>query len=75
MPFFCCVFVDKSGHTAFPADITADNLETAKRMRLSYLKTPHRAASRHPMPRPRAMGAEVWPLQSYRFRCGAGASG
>ncbi len=36
MPFFRCVFVDKSDHTAFPADITADNLETAKRH--AYLK-------------------------------------
>jgi hypothetical protein len=41
MPFFRCVFVDEFGHTVFPAGIT-DNLETAKRMRLSYLKTPHR---------------------------------
>jgi hypothetical protein len=46
MPFF----VDEFGHTVFPAGITADNLETAKR---------------HALPRPRAMGAEVWPLQSY----------
>jgi hypothetical protein len=63
MPFFRCVF---------PAGITADNLETAKRMRLSCLKTPHR------MPDSRYQSielAEVWPLQSYRFRCGAGASG
>jgi hypothetical protein len=42
MPFFRCVFVDEFGHTVFPADITADNLETAKRHALSYLKTPHR---------------------------------
>ncbi len=42
MPFFRCVFVDEFGHTVFPAGITAYNLETAKRMRLSYLKTPHR---------------------------------
>ena len=27
MPFFRCVFVDEFGHTGFPADITADNLE------------------------------------------------
>ena len=36
MPFFRCVFVDEFGHTVFPADITADNLETAKRH--AYLK-------------------------------------
>jgi hypothetical protein len=29
MAFFRCVFVDEFGHTVFPADITADNLETA----------------------------------------------
>ena len=36
MAFFRCVFVDEFGHTVFPADITADNLETAKRH--AYLK-------------------------------------
>ena len=43
MPFFRCVFIDEFGHTVFPADITADNFETAKR---------------HALPRLRAMGAK-----------------
>jgi hypothetical protein len=42
MAFFRCVFVDKSDHTAFPANITADNLETAKRHAFVILETPHR---------------------------------
>ena len=40
MPFFRCVFVDESGHTVFPADITADNLETAKRHAFVILENP-----------------------------------
>ena len=42
MPLFRCVFVDEFGHTVFPADITADNLETAKRHAFVILETPHR---------------------------------
>jgi hypothetical protein len=40
--FFRCVFVDEFGHTVFPANITADNLETAKRQAFVVLETPHR---------------------------------
>jgi hypothetical protein len=42
MAFFRSVFVDEFGHTVFLADITADNLETAKRQAFVILETPHR---------------------------------
>ena len=40
MPFFRRVFVDEFDHTIFPADITADNLETAKRHAFVILENP-----------------------------------
>ena len=54
MAFFRCVFVDKSGHTVFPADITADNLETAKRHAFVILENPALDA------RPPLQSIEIW---------------
>ena len=62
MPFFRCVFVDEFGHTVFPADITADNLETAKRHAFVILENPASDA-RQPL-----QSIEIWQGGAMVFR-------
>lgn len=60
MPFFRCVFVDEFGHTVFPADITADNLETAKRHAFVILENPASV--------PDSRSIEIWQGGAMVFR-------
>ena len=60
MPFFRRVFVDEFDHTIFPADITADNLETAKRHAFVILENPASV--------PDSRSVEIWQGGAMVFR-------
>jgi hypothetical protein len=62
MQDYCCYFLNERGHSLFPADISEEDLEAAKRHCFAILDD---WASSLPIP-PRAI--EIWEGDVMRFR-------